>query len=86
MEEQKQLWGAKADRNLELMKRGIRLFAKTDEKAVQQIEQALGTKQMMNVFCRLGEAISEDNPVSFGTSSQVEEFNAVAYFNSLFKC
>lgn len=84
MAEQKQEWGVKAERNLELMKRGIRLFAADDE-AVSRIEQALGTKRLMQVFCRLGEAISEDNPVSFGTSSKTDAFNAVTYFNGLFK-
>lgn len=84
MAEQKQTWGAKAERNLELMKRGIRLFADDDD-TVSHIEQALGTRKMMQVFCRLGEAISEDNAVGFGASSKADTFNAVNYFNSLFR-
>ena len=85
-EEQINLWGAKSDKNLELMKRGIRVFADDgDDESINAIEQALGTKKMMNVFCRLGEAVSEDNPVSFGAKSKAKEFDAVAYFDSLFK-
>ena len=85
-EEQISLWGAQSDKNLELMKRGIRVFAEEgDDESVNAIEKALGTKRMMNVFCRLGEAVSEDNPVSFGGKSAPKEFDAVAYYDSLFK-
>ena len=85
-DEQISLWGAKSDKNLELMKRGIRVFTEDgDDEAVDALEHALGTKRMMNAFCRLGEAVSEDNPISFGGKSKSRDFDAVAYFDSLFK-
>jgi len=80
MEEQKALWGAKANRNMEQMKRGIRLFAKDDETAVDAVEQALGTKRMMQIFCRLGEAVSEDNPVAFGGNTRSSDNDDMAAF------
>ena len=85
MEEQQREWGAKAQRNTELMKRGIRLFSQDDEDAVVRMEEALGTKRMMQIFCRLGEAISEDNPISFGAiQNSDEKFDPVAFFREMF--
>lgn len=85
MEEQKCAWGAKSCRNLELMKRGVRLFAGEDDDVVSSIEEAMGTRRMMEVFCRLGEAVSEDNPVSFGRGGKAKEgFNPVEYFRDMF--
>ena len=86
MEEMKSEWGAKADQNLELMKRGVRLFTGEDNPdAVDAIEQALGTKQMMKIFCKLGEAVSEDNPVAFGVNSRaLEQPDMAAYFKEMF--
>jgi len=86
MEEQKNEWGASADHNLELMKRGIRLFAGDDNPdAVDAIEQSLGTKQMMKIFCKLGEAVSEDNPVAFGVQSRSsDQPDMAAYFKEMF--
>jgi len=83
MEEVKAAWGVNGTRNMELMKRGIRLFAEDDD-AVEAIEEALGTKRMMETFCRLGEAIAEDNPVSFGRGAKSEQFDAVEYFREMF--
>lgn len=85
MEDKKALWGAKANRNMEQMKRGIRLFAGDDEDAVDAMEQALGTKRMMEIFCRLGEAVSEDNPVAFGGSQrQSDSEDMAAFFREMF--
>lgn len=85
MEEVKQTWGAQTERNLELMKRGIRLFSYDDENDVAAIEQALGTKKMMSVFLKLGEAIAEDNPVSFGQAQKGKRgFDMVEYFREMF--
>ncbi|MCM1324656.1 MAG: hypothetical protein NC218_11085 [Acetobacter sp.] len=78
-------WGAAAPRNLELVRRGVRLFSGDDDKAVADMEEALGTRRMMEVFCRLGEAVSEDNPVSFGRGAKTNQaFDAVAYFKEMF--
>ena len=86
MEEQKREWGAKTPRQMELMRRGIRLFAADDEDAVCRMEEALGTKRMMQIFSRLGEAVSEDNAVAFGGGRKaVDEFDPVAYFKEMFK-
>lgn len=85
MKEQTAEWGAKADRNLEQMKRGIRLFAGDDDDTVDAMEQALGTKRMMQVFCKLGEAISEDNAVAFGrTSVKRDDADMAAFFKEMF--
>lgn len=85
MEDMKREWGAKADRNIALMKRGVRLFTENDDGAVLDIEQALGTKRTMEIFCRLGEAIAEDNPVSFGAGvNDPDEWNAVEYYRKMF--
>lgn len=85
MEEMKREWGAKAERNLALMTRGVRLFAEDDDGAVADIEEALGTKRTMEIFCRLGEAISEDNPVSFGQNIKDSDgWNALEYYRKMF--
>lgn len=85
MDELKEEWGAKASRNLELVKRGVRLFTGDDDDLVSNIEEAVGTRRMMEVFCRLGEAISEDNSVSFGRSAKSREtWDGVAYFREMF--
>lgn len=77
-------WGNKAKQNMELMKRGIRLVSK-DEDVIENMERAMGTRQMMETFCRLGEALSEDNPVSFGKRSNADdEWSPVEYFREMF--
>ena len=84
MKEKQQEWGPKAKQNIELMKRGIRLVS-DDEDVIENMEKALGTKQMMETFCRLGEAVSEDNPVSFGKRSNADdEWSPVEYFREMF--
>lgn len=84
-DEQKRTWGAKAPHHLEQMKRGIRLFAGDDDNAVGQMEQALGTKRMMQIFARLGEAVSEDNPINFGDGKRSKKgFDAEAFYRELF--
>lgn len=71
---------------MEFMRRGIRLFAADDEDAVCRIEEALGTKRMMQIFSRLGEAVSEDNSVAFGGhNARGDTFDPVAYFKEMFK-
>ena len=66
------------------MKRGIRLVSK-DEDVIENMERAMGTRQMMETFCRLGEALSEDNPVSFGKRSNADdEWSPVEYFREMF--
>ena len=85
MKEQQAEWGAQAVRNTELMRRGIRMFAQDDDEAVAAMEQALGTKRMMEVFCRLGEAVSEDNPICFGAKIKRDDtFNLVEHFKEMF--
>ncbi len=85
MDELKAEWGARAPRNLEFAKRGVRLFSGDDIDVVTDIENALGTRRMMEVFCKLGEAVSEDNPVSFGSGAKKDEpFDGVAYFREMF--
>jgi len=85
MTEQQSEWGAQSVRNMELMRRGIRLFVQDDDSAVDDIERALGTKKMMQVFCRLGEAVSEDNPISFGNGAKrTDTFNLVEHFKEMF--
>ena len=85
VEEMQNEWGAKSVRNTELMKRGIRLFAGDDIDIVDDIEKAVGTKRMMEVFCRLGEAISEDNPVSFGKKSGAsDKWDVVEFYREMF--
>ena len=84
MKEVEQEWGAKAKQNIELMKRGIRLVS-DDENVIENMEKALGTRQMMETFCRLGEAVSEDNPVAFGKRSKSsDDFSPVEYFREMF--
>lgn len=84
MKEVQQSWGAKAPRNMELMKRGIRLFAE-DSDVLDAIEHAVGTKKLMETFYRLGDAISEDNPVSFGRNAEKNKsWSAVEYFREMF--
>ncbi len=84
LDEVKRMWGVRASRNMELMKRGIRMFCDDDD-LVEAIERAVGTKRLMEAFCRLGEAISEDNPVSFGYNRRKGgEWNAVEYFREMF--
>ena len=83
LEEVKRTWGTHAPRKWELMKRGVRLFCQ-DQDVLADIEQAIGTKRLMEVFCRLGEAISEDNPVSFGRKNYRDDFNPVDYFREMF--
>jgi hypothetical protein len=77
-------WGNDRLKNQELMKRGIRLFTEGDDDLVDAMEQSLGTRQMMQVFYHLGEAISEDNPVSFGAARSEPEWNASEYFREMF--
>lgn len=85
MDDLKAEWGAKAPRNLEFAKRGVRLFSGDDIDVVNDIEEALGTRRMMEVFCKLGEAVSEDNPVSFGRGAKNDEpFDGVAFFREMF--
>ena len=85
MEEQKNAWGNKSARNMELMKRGARLFLGDDEDTVSHIEEALGTAKTMQVFMKLGEAISEDNPVSFGAKkSPSDVFDSKAFYRDMF--
>ncbi len=84
MKEVEESWGAKAKQNIELMKRGIRLVS-DDEDVIENMERALGTKQMMETFCKLGEAVSEDNPVSFGKRGRTDDdWSAVEYFREMF--
>lgn len=84
MKEVQEEWGPKAKQNMELMKRGIRLVS-DDEDVIENMERALGTKQMMETFKRLGEAVSEDNPVSFGKRSNAsDEWSPVEYFREMF--
>lgn len=78
------MWGAKAHRNTEFLRRGVRLIGDDDE-VVDAIEQVLGTAKMMDVFCRLGEAISEDNPISFGAHSKSKDDETLLdYFREVF--
>ena len=84
MKEMEQQWGNNAKRNMELMKRGIRMVSNDDD-VIENMERALGTKKMMETFCRLGEAVSEDNPVAFGgQNSPKEEWSMVEYFREMF--
>lgn len=85
MKEVEDEWGSNAKRNMEMMKRGIRLLS-SDENVIENMEQALGTKEMMKTCCRLGEALSEDNSVAFGGhNGPKEEWSMVEYFNEMFK-
>ncbi len=83
MAEIQRVWGAQSPRKTALMKRGIRLFC-GDLDTVVKIEKAIGTKKLMEIFCRLGEAISEDNPVSFGTKNSGGDWDMVQYFKEMF--
>ena len=84
MEEVKQEWGASAKRNMEMMKRGVRMISQ-DENVIENMEQALGTKEMMKMCCRLGEAVSEDNPVAFGGQKGAsDDWSMVEYFREMF--
>ena len=84
MDEVKNMWGVKAQRNMEFLQRGIRLFS-NDVEVVDAIERAMGTPKMMEVFCRLGEAISEDNPVSFGANAKSKDDGSLLdYFREVF--
>ena len=85
MEEQKNEWGEKSVRNMELMKRGIRLFLGDEADEISKIERALGTRKTMQIFMKLGEAISEDNPVSFGfQNSSNDVFDSKAFYREMF--
>ena len=86
MEEQKMAWGDKSERNMELMKRGVRLFLGNDDtNEISKIEEAIGTAKTMQIFAKLGEAISEDNPVSFGgKSGALEVFDSKAFYREMF--
>ena len=83
LEEMKRVWGTRAQRNFELMKRGLRMFC-DDMALVQEIERAIGTRRLMETFCRLGEAICEDNPVSFGRRRGGDDWDMVQYFREMF--
>ena len=84
-EEQQQAWGNQSAFKIELMKRGVRLFTEGDDSVVDAMEQALGTKRMMQIFAKLGEAVSEDNPVSFGNvDKRKSNFSLEEYFREMF--
>ncbi len=84
MKDMEEQWGANAKKNMELMKRGIRMVS-LDEDVIDNMEKALGTRQMMETFCRLGEAVSEDNPVAFGGDGGAKnEWSMVEYFKEMF--
>ncbi|MBR5599024.1 MAG: hypothetical protein IKW39_03190, partial [Alphaproteobacteria bacterium] len=73
-----------AKRNMEMMKRGIRMLS-SDESVIENMEQALGTREMMKTCCRLGEALSEDNPVAFGGQNKTnDDWSMVQYFSEMF--
>lgn len=81
--EMKRVWGLQSSRNMELMRRGLRLFG-DDVSLVENIERAIGTRRLMETFCRLGEAICEDNPVSFGGRKSGGDWDMVEYFREMF--
>ena len=84
MKEVEQEWGSNAKRNMEMMKRGIRMIS-SDENVIENMEHALGTKEMMKTCCRLGEALSEDNPIAFGNQSNGDDkWSMVEYFREMF--
>ena len=83
LEEMKRVWGTRAQRNFELMKRGLRMFC-DDMALVQEIARAIGTRRLMETFCRLGEAICEDNPVSFVRRRGGDDWDMVQYFREMF--
>ena len=83
LEEKKRVWGTRAHRNFELMNRGLRMFW-DDMTLAQEIERASGTRRLMETFCRLGEAICEDNPVSFGRRRGGDDWDMVQYFREMF--
>jgi hypothetical protein len=83
-DEKMDMWGAKATRNTEFLRRGLRLVG-DDFEVVDAIEQVLGTAKMMDIFCRLGEALSEDNPVSFGSRIKSKDDETLLdYFREVF--
>lgn len=85
LEEMKEYWGASMHRNIELLRRGLRLFVGNDEELIDDIERSVGTKRMIEAFCRLGEAISEDNPVSFGANAKnKDDGTLLEYFREVF--
>ena len=83
--EMKQEWGKDANRNMELVRRGIRVFS-DDTDVIENMEKALGTKQMMKAFMNVGQALSEDNPVAFGSDRNVSknEWSSLEYFKEMF--
>ena len=84
MKEVEKEWGVNAKRNMEMMKRGIRMLS-SDESVIENMEQALGTREMMKTCCRLGEALSEDNPVAFGGQNKTnDDWSMVQYFSEMF--
>ena len=84
MKEVEDEWGSNAKRNMEMMKRGIRMIS-SDEDVIENMEQALGTKEMMKTCCRLGEALSEDNCVAFGEKTKGgDDWSMVEYFSEMF--
>ncbi|MBR2273259.1 MAG: hypothetical protein IJ864_00260 [Alphaproteobacteria bacterium] len=90
MNEQLREWGNTATQNTELMKRGIRLFVGDSDEdgddTIARMEEALGTKRMMKLFCRLGNAVGEDNSVSFKCNAQGNDaFDSVAFFREMFR-
>jgi len=84
LNEMKQEWGNKANQNMEYVKRGIRLFS-DDADVIENMERAIGTKEMMKAFKSIGEALSEDNPVAFGEKSATRgKWSSVEYFREMF--
>lgn len=83
--EMKQEWGKDANRNMELVRRGIRVFS-DDTDVIENMEKALGTKQMMKAFMNVGQALSEDNPVTFRGERNVSknEWSSLEYFKEMF--
>ena len=84
LNEVKQEWGSKANQNMEFVKRGIRLFSDNQD-VIENMERALGTKEMMLAFKNVGEALSEDNPVAFGGKATTRgKWSSVEDFREMF--
>lgn len=77
-------WGDNANKNSELMKRGVKLLSQ-EEDDWHKVEIALGTKKFMQVMKTLGESISEDGLPSENKASSPRSMSMTDYITKVFE-
>lgn len=79
-----QSWGNDLAKNQEVMRRGVSVLG-LDEKLLENIEMAIGTKQFMEMGLRIGNGISEDTAkgLSTGASVKTEKMTPVDFYEEV---